>query len=188
MNQDQRNILAKSIHETAMFFGKDNLTKENISTFIDLLIKFYPGKVFEDFKLAIKNYSVDPKNKLFFSPANLRPYIEPSLNDVDQAVSVASKALEAVAKFGWCNPDKAMAYIGDAGWVAVQRFGGWEYICTNLGTEISLTTFQAQIRDIAKTIIKTEKIENRSSDLKNISDVFSKIKLESKNKTQEESP
>ena len=157
LNQEERNILAGRISNSAVFYGKYDLAKEQISTYISVLENHYK-KPLAKYLVAFNDYEKDSKNKFFPNPANLNQYINPEVSDDHQATAAASRAIEAVSKFGWCNSSQAKEYIGEIGWRAVQAFGGWQYVCENLGTEIQLTTFNAQIRELSKSIISRAKL------------------------------
>ena len=157
MNQEQRNQLAAAILDCAHFYGKTDLSTSDIKSFIDVLIKFYSEISASGFINGLLAYVNDAKNRVFPAPSTLRPYLYAKMDDDFIAVQAASRALEAVSKFGWNNSTEARVYVGELGWKAIAGFGGWSYVCENLGNEISLTTFQAQVREIAKSIIKMTK-------------------------------
>lgn len=157
MNQDERNILANEIHETANFYGKYDLSKEDISMMLNVLQKHYSEFGLNDFLKAYHSYKQDGKNTFFPSPSQLRKYLSPEIDDDTVAISTASKVVQAVSKFGWSNASDARAFVGELGWAGVQRFGGWMAVCENLGESINLGTFQAQLREILKSEIKVQK-------------------------------
>lgn len=157
LNQDQRNILAATISESASFYGKSDISKHDISGFINIIEKFFIFP-FDQILSAFNNYILDPKNKYFPSPATLRPYINPELDGDTMATLAASRAIEAVTRFGWNNSTDARAYIGELGWTAIKRFGGWVYVCENMGKSLSVNVFLAQVRDLSKSIIKQDKL------------------------------
>lgn len=158
ITQNERNELAQIILNTAVFYGKYDLTKEQITIYISVLDDKFK-KTFIDYKNSIQSYCADSKNKFFPAPANLSAYLNPEINDDAQAVSIAAKVIEAVSKFGWCNSQSAKNYIGDIGWAAVTAFGGWQHVCENLGLKIQLSTFNAQVRDIIKAEVQKSKFK-----------------------------
>lgn len=99
---------------------------------------------------AYKAWRQNPKNTQFPLPAQIRGLINPEIDEDVIAKTAASRIIEAVARFGWCNSQDARAHIGELGWSVVSRFGGWSYVCENMGRELNITTFQAQARDLAK--------------------------------------
>lgn len=155
MEQHHRDQLGIKLTQLAMLYGKD-FPKEQATLFINSLISFIPD-TFENYMKALSSYAEDSKNKFFPAPNSLRPYLIPDLDDEAVAVEASSRTMEAVSRFGWNNSTEAKAYVGELGWRAVSKFGGWSYICENLGNEISLTTFQAQVREITRSQIKMAK-------------------------------
>ncbi len=99
--------------------------------------------------IAYGEWRRNPKNKTFPLPAQIRELVCPEQNIAPEAMAreIAARITGAVPKYGWNNGKEAALFIGPAGWSAVERAGGWLYICENLGTKLSATTFQAQIRD-----------------------------------------
>lgn len=155
MNQESRNSLGKKIAESAIYYGKLDLSKEQLSMMIDVIAQHFESEGYEKILSAIDRYVLDPKNKFFFSPATLRPYLFPELSTETKSIEVASRLTSAVRKFGYSNPGEARAYIGELGWKIVERNGGWQPLCENLGVSIPVTTFQAQARETAKALIET---------------------------------
>jgi hypothetical protein len=98
-----------------------------------------------------------PESHRFPLPVDIRNLIKPNLSDEEMARESASRVIAAVSKFGWNNSSAAREWIGELGWLAIGRAGGWLYICENLGRTLSLTTFQAQIRDLCATNVKLAK-------------------------------
>lgn len=98
--------------------------------------------------MAYQQYRRSPKNNRFPLPATIREIVYPQdyISHEDQAAEVAARIVGAIPNYGWCNGRGAEEYIGPVGWAAVQRQGGWSYLCENMGTKINPSTFQAQIR------------------------------------------
>jgi len=157
LTTDERNILAKKITSTAVYYGKFDLTKEQTTFYINILEENF-NKTTMEYIRAIDLYISDFKNKFFPSVAALRQYVLPEQSDDQLAVDVASRVFQAVSDIGYSNQTAARAFIGDLGWLAVNKYGGWIYICENLGKEIQITSFQAQIREISKSIIYKAKM------------------------------
>lgn len=129
-------------------------------TLTDDQIEIYSEQLFEhltnqELSIACKKYIENAANEFFPRPVSkLIALIKKPIDENDQAVQAASLVLEAVSRFGWPNEAEAMDFIGPLGKMAVKRFCGWIYVCENLGNELSLTTFQAQCRDMIKSDIK----------------------------------
>lgn len=107
---------------------------------------------------AFEKYRKDPKNKTCPMPSQIRSLIQPEIDPEIEAREAASRIQAAVTKFGWCNPNEARAYIGEAGWHAVLRWGGWVHLCQNLGVSIDVANFQAQAREVLKGEMKRRQL------------------------------
>lgn len=152
LTQNERDQLGLKITEVAFLYSYD-LPKHNAIKFIDILIKYIPD-TFDRYMMAIDKYVQEPKNKIFPSPMNLKNYLSDELSDDAKANEIASRIRLAISNYGWSEPNKAKSFLGDAGWRVVDRFGGWQYLCENLGVTINTTAFYAQARESAKSIIE----------------------------------
>lgn len=159
LNQLDRDELAIKISECAFYYSKIDLDRDKIILTINIIDKFFNKPIFEIIR-AYDLYMQDSKNKFFPAPAHLREYLQNSTSADYEAKIIASKILESVKKFGWNNPEKVREYVGVNGWNAIESWGGWLYICENLGSEISITTFNAQTRDMIKANLNINKFEN----------------------------
>ncbi len=157
LNQSERNSLAQQLLNLSVFYGKFDLTKEQISTYISVLENHFK-KDYNTLVGALENYSKDSKNKFFPAPANLTQYLNPEMSPDAQANEIASKIRQAISDIGYVSPSRAKLFIGESGWQVVQRSGGWQYLCENHGASLSPLTFYAQSRDTAKSIIENNKI------------------------------
>lgn len=72
--------------------------------------------------------------------------------DDQECLIAANLILSARSKCGYTNPDRARAMIGELGWEAVKRFGGWVYICEQPGNQDGM--LRAQLRETLKAIKK----------------------------------
>ena len=105
---------------------------------------------FWDVHEALGIYRKNPKNRSWPRAADIRAIIFPVESDETKAREASARIIQAISKFGWPNPVNAEKFIGEAGWSAVLRFGGWKYICENMGTTLSPGTFLAQARDLCQ--------------------------------------
>lgn len=124
----------------------------------DAVLKMYADDLsdmdYTEVMNALNKYRKNPKNRFMPLPAMIRELINPEIDDDTIAISTASKVLQAVSKYGWSNASEAKYFIGELGWAGVARFGGWTYVCENLGDGIQLGTFNAQLREVLKSEIK----------------------------------
>lgn len=122
--------------------------------------------------------------KVMFSPADIKQIVNPEPSTEDLALHTAMRIKEAITKFGWPNGNEARAYVGESGWRVVLRFGGWDYVCKNLGIELPEGVFIAQCRDVLKTEInfgdigydlEQPVIEQRKVGLVSIGEIMKKL-------------
>jgi hypothetical protein len=146
MNTKQQIITTYS--QLAMIYGKQ-LTPEALVLMADSLDDLHPQAVLKILKDWVKG------NKAFPMPSEIREKITPQTNDADDGRDIASRAIKAVAKFGWNQPLQAKLYIGEIGWECVSRMGGWTTFCAELNEE-NKGIYNAQIRDLAITLKKKD--------------------------------
>lgn len=146
--QERKSLIAKTLLDMARFYAFD-LGERQLEMYVDVLINF----PFDEFHSATKMYIVDPKNTKFPIPPHsiISKTTRFEADDESKANEIAGRIHEAVSKFGWPSPGRAKEYIGELGWRVVESYGGWNYICENLGTQISISTFRAQCRDSARS-------------------------------------
>lgn len=82
---------------------------------------------------------------------DLRELVQPEVSPEQDAVEAVARIGEAMTKFGWANPKDARKFIGELGWVIVEREGGWESICEKTTLD-KLPTLRAQWREMAKAV------------------------------------
>lgn len=73
-------------------------------------------------------------------------------NPEAEAIEAAARIVQAVNRIGYTNPDAAKEFIGELGWRAVTRFGGWLAVCETMTPE-NVTTMQAQFRQLSKATL-----------------------------------
>ena len=87
------------------------------------------------------------------TPHQLIEKIKNKPSNISEANEVASRIIEAISRHGYSNIKDAKNYIGDLGWLVVNRFGGWLYLCSEMGSSINVATTRAQMRDAALSIL-----------------------------------
>ncbi len=137
---------------------------------------------------AFDKYARDNKSNRPPTPAHIRELVIPPTDPKDVGRNEILRVREAITKFGWPNPKEAEEYIGPTGWRFVQRSGGWQHICENLGLSISESTFLAQGRDAIESDIKLGRIgydtdkpmlENQEQP-KQLGDIINKLSIAKK--------
>ncbi len=142
----------KRLIELAFFYGQD-ATQSQIQVWANFLA---PKLSIDELARAIEMYCNDSTNEWFPKPVTkLVDLIHPKTSADSEAKLIAGRVVEAVSKFGHPSPGQAREFIGPVGWSAVKAYGEWSYICENLGVNISMGQFQAQIRDHAKAQIES---------------------------------
>jgi len=146
----------------AEIYGRE-LSKAALGMFLEATSDLDQAKVLA----ALKNWVKVSKHMRYPLPAEIREMIAPVVDDETIAKEIASRISQTVSSCGYSNQQAAKTLIGELGWAVVERWGGWQYICENLGTTMDLGTFQAQARDLTKAMLKIEKSERQimSSDL-----------------------
>lgn len=127
----------------AQIYGRD-ITKAALSLMLDSIADLDPREV----ERVLHDWAGKSKLNRHPSPAEVRELVCPEADPKHLAVEAAARVVAAVAKFGWNNLADAREYIGALGWRAVERLGGWQYLCENLGVTLQVTTVQAQVRDL----------------------------------------
>lgn len=147
MNAD----IMQAIVVTAEYYGRQ-LSEPVLRMYTADLSDLPPHKVLAGYA----QYRRNPANRTFPLPAQIRELVNPEefVAVEAQAREIAARVVGAVPKFGWNNVRGARSYIGEIGWGIVERQGGWQHICENLGTRMNATTFQAQVRDQADSSIR----------------------------------
>ncbi len=105
----------------------------------------------ETIERVAKEIMRDPKVTRFPLPAVILERIRPASNPEHDALEAASRIVEAISKFGYCNPSAAEKFIGPLGWQVVRGEGGWEALCEKVTTD-KIPMYRAQWREHAKAI------------------------------------
>lgn len=105
---------------------------------------------------AIEEAVADPAFTRMPLPAAILARARPVESDDTTARTIAAMIISAVSRFGWPNQDRAKEFLGEVGWKVVELQGGWTKLCQTLD-ESNITTFQAQWRDLALSILRRSK-------------------------------
>lgn len=151
MTNEEKKRIGNKWLELAKFFGRD-LSLEAVVMAVNVLDDLDANKI----EKVMDDWFRESPLQRHPSPAEIRDKVCPSITPRTQAVDISSRIIASVAKFGWANPRDAREYIGEAGWAAMERLGGWQYVCENLGNNLPLTTVQAQLRDVCEAMTTIE--------------------------------
>ncbi len=149
MNFENQKILKKLIVAYSAYYNRE-LSDDVIKMYIEDLSEFDLTEIVD----AFKKYRNDAKNRQMFLPAQIKEIISPIVEKKDLAISTALRVKEAIYKYGWSNENEAKIFIGPAGWKMIDRFGGWKYVCENLGINLMEGQFFAQFRDAIESNLK----------------------------------
>jgi hypothetical protein len=105
-----------------------------------------------DVRQALDFYRKNPKNRVMPLPANVRGEIAPEIDPDSAAREIASRITLAISQRGSWQSNEARQDVGEIGWEVVRRFGGWQYVCEQVGVTLDPGTFTAQTRDLAKSL------------------------------------
>lgn len=105
---------------------------------------------------SFRFFRLEKGRRLMPMPSDIIAWCIPKDDPDAIALDTAAKIIQSVSKYGYTNKDHAEKFIGPIGWQAVTRFGGWQYICENLGLKINTQTFFAQCRDLIKATMKLD--------------------------------
>ncbi len=97
--------------------------------------------------IALETLMLETKFWSMPTPRMIIDAIENKASPMSKANLIAGKIIEAVGKFGYSNSIDAKEFIGPDGWLAVTSFGGWSYLCSNLGLNMNPSSTRAQLRD-----------------------------------------
>lgn len=148
MNRDERMAVGKMWLALAEMHGRE-ISQPALSLMLDAVSDLDGNKIL----VAMKEWAKNSKHSRHPLPGDLRQSLDPAGDPDANAREAASRIIAAVSKYGYNNPKLAEKFIGELGWHVVSRFGGWMYVCENLGTTLDITSFQAQARDVAKATI-----------------------------------
>jgi len=110
----------------------------------------------EQLTFAFKQVLKTERN--FPAIATIYKIINPKIDEIDEANKMAGQIIDAIPMFGYTNANAAKEYLSEKAWYTIKLFGGWETLCK---TETSnLGTIRAQLRDLCKSTINIEKIDD----------------------------
>lgn len=135
--------LKRSIIGLAEVFGT-TLSESRLNAYAELLCEFPIAEVERGIKLLLCN----PEVKFFPLPAVIRDAVERKMGVPDATQELLSRAISAVTRFGWSDPEGAKVFVGPIVWGALPGVTGWEEFC-RAGDEgaLPIMAARAQLRD-----------------------------------------
>lgn len=135
----------------------------------DEVLKLYAEDLSEltyaEASAAIGAYRRDPKNRAMPLPAQLIAIAKPATDPLAYGREVAGRCVKAIGLYGWPQPHKARAYIGEEGWQVIEEKGGWTHFCGQHGVDIDPGQFAAQTRDRVADQVEKKGIQPRVVEL-----------------------
>lgn len=138
--------LSEVIVITASYYGKV-ISEQLLKMYLEDLSDLSDDEAIA----AYRQYRKNPKNRFFPLPAQILEIARPEVSEQSLAVDASAKILQAITNYGSWNSAEAKIFVGEQGWGAVQRMGGWSYLCENVGVSIQPTAFVAQARELIKS-------------------------------------
>ncbi len=116
---------------------------------------------FEEFK----TYSIDAikkalrrhiaKSSFFPSISELHSSLgDGQISNETMAQITSMSIISAIRRYGWCNEDDAMKYVGELGVKVVRFLGGWGSVC-EMVTDDNLTYFSHQLKETCESVLKS---------------------------------
>lgn len=148
MTKEETQKLKAIILATNMYYGRelrDDVLLMQVSDLADLS--------FDAVAQAYVNYRRNPKNRQPPLPADILEAVNPGnvVSPEQDAVEASNRIIQAMTRYGWTNPDRAREFIGELGWMIVEREGGWRDLCERT-TNDDLPILKAQWRELAKAL------------------------------------
>lgn len=143
---------------TATYYSK-TLSEPLLAMYCDDLEGLPAQKIID----AYRAYRRDPRNRSFPIPAQIRAMIENEPTNDAIAREIVARIVSAIGSFGWNNSSEAKKFIGQTGWLAVDRIGGWSYLCQEYGLTIQPGQFMPQIKAVIQDRLDFgSNLENRA--------------------------
>lgn len=148
---------------TAIYYGRNDLTPGVLAMMANDL-KGYPA---DAVLAAYEAYRKHGKNRVFPLPAQIIELMEGG-NSKTNANVIVTKLIAAVKRHdkNWLHFTQPkfykhgsfradfMAELGEECWSLVETYGGWANFCDSFWGAQNETTFRAQIRDLADSVIQ----------------------------------
>lgn len=156
MTQHERDAVGMALSKAAVFYDRGDIDKSRISVMIDVILDACPEATADSILSALKTYRDDQKNSVFPSPAKLLPYLRPTVSIDSQAQEIATRIIGAIRKFQDLESQfaNARAYVGELGWAAIRKRGGWPSTVEDCFRSNASGQFYAQLRDLVKSQIE----------------------------------
>jgi hypothetical protein len=134
----------------------------------EITIEAYVNKLhFDGFKPEEVKYVLDRCLSISpFFPAICEFYkiIKPiKENHDDQANLLVGKIIKAISDYGPYQTSNVKDFVGEVSWDVIENFGGWHMLCEITNDQLPAT--RAQLRDLAKGIVKKSSVQKNLTQL-----------------------
>lgn len=143
MNRQEQQQLKGLFVATAMYFNHE-IPDAALGLYVEDLVDL----PFDQVAAAIREIRRDPKTTKCPLPAAIRARVTPESDPEADSVEAVGRIVHAVSRIGPYRTKDARAFIGELGWLVVQREGGWEQVCETL-TDDNIGILKAQWRQMA---------------------------------------
>lgn len=147
----------KMVLGLAAFYRDDRMNDAILEMYYQVLKDLTAEEMERAVKACISNADI----KFMPLPAVLCEAVRPTLSIDDAAQELLGRTMDAVGKFGWCDPNGAEKFLGPIAWSALGQASGWTRFCEhdNPGTA------RAQLRDVLKSKLRQANPEGRVKSL-----------------------
>lgn len=159
MNSNKKEIFDELKKMALVLDG--NVTQEKLNLMTEIL-----GESFSAAQINFAARHIIRTQKWFPAISDFFQFLEPQKNQESFSEQVTGKIIQAISEIGPYRSVDARAFIGEDGWRAVERFGGWAQIC--LVENDQVTSTRAQLRNLIRSIVpanpesKIEKVDHNS--------------------------
>lgn len=147
MTVGEKKTLMMLFSQYAEIFNR-NLSAQTLATLVESLVDLPYSQVYSTLSDWLKS------NQAFPMPAQIREIICPGVTGKDEAIDAVNRIMSAISSCGYNNPDRAKEKVGELGWAAVQRFGGWSQLCQSVTSYDIEPTIRAQLRELITVLHK----------------------------------
>lgn len=99
------------------------------------------------------------------TPKQIIDKIQAKQSPSEQANEIVGLIFESIPLFGYMRSQQAREKIGQIGWSIVKQFGGWSYLCQELGITLNKATTRAQMRDLAVSLLSKPQQQSNALEL-----------------------
>ncbi|MGI4851307.1 MAG: hypothetical protein ACRYGR_05140 [Janthinobacterium lividum] len=162
MSDDRLRTIKEMLWETAVYLGS-RLEPIQLREYALELIEAELTDAQVDF--ALRHIRKQPNRKRWGVPlpAEVINFVHPVPDDNDRANEIAALIQYCYGRYGYSNGADAEIRMGPEAWDVVTQKGGWLNLCK--GSDRDPATEYAQLRDLARSVVKRTVQANRSKQL-----------------------